>query len=308
MHGVKRSKASAVGTREPGELAEEKQRLEEYQVLNKSLLERNAAQDFEQTDSLSLSAALLTLNPEHVTAWAFRRRCLMAISSPVELEEKLKLEMQLTYRSFERHPKAYSIWEHRKWVLNQMKSTDWIAELSLVHRLLKVDGRNFHVWDYRRYLISMISSTDSSTSATDRLKSELAFTTKQIESNFSNFSAWHYRSKVLEPLFRSCDNERESRLKEELEWVRNALWIDPNDQSGWLYHRWLMSHNKQEEIRQTEIQSIKELLEVEPDSKWALATLLQYCPDQTDVLDKLLELDPLRKQRYVDVTNGHVSI
>lgn len=101
-----------------------------------------------------------------------------------------------------------------------------------------------HVWDYRRYLISMISEGNQVTSSEDQFKSELAFTTKQIESNFSNFSAWHYRSKLLEPLFRSEDESREGSLKDELTWVRNALWIDPNDQSGWLYHRWLMSHSE----------------------------------------------------------------
>jgi hypothetical protein len=47
-------------------------------------------------------------------------------------------------------------------------------------------------------------------------------------------------------------------------------------------------------------------LEVESDSKWALATLLQYNPQQSDVLTKLIAIDPLRKQRYLDITKGLV--
>ena len=33
--------------------------------------------------------------------------------------------------------------------------------------------------------------------------SELAFTTRKIEANFSNFSAWHHRSKVITALWES---------------------------------------------------------------------------------------------------------
>lgn len=166
-----------------------------------------------------------------------------------------------------------------------------------------------HAWGYRRFLTSMISSKDDQLSTEERFKPELDFTTKQIESNFSNFSAWHYRSRLLEPRFLDSETDnKEIILREEFEWVRNALWIDPNDQSGWLYHRWLMSHNDREDVRQAEIESIKELLEVEPDSKWALATLLQYCPNEVDVLNKLVKLDPLRKERYLDVAKGLVKV
>ncbi|KAH9811398.1 geranylgeranyl transferase type-2 alpha subunit [Melampsora americana] len=312
MHGVQRPKT--VTPRHPDEIAEEKLRLEEYRLLNTSLLERNHKKEFEESDSFDLSTALLTLNPEHVTAWSFRRKCLMKIlesndskENPIVLE-KLNDEMKFTFKSFENHPKSYSIWEHRKWVLKQMKHQDWLNELKLVEKLLQKDGRNFHAWGYRRFLISMISSQDDPLSSKERFQSELDFTSKQIESNFSNFSAWHYRSRLLETDFLDHKtDEKEIRLKKEFEWVRNALWIDPNDQSGWLYHRWLMSHNEREDVRQAEIESIKELLEVEPDSRWALATLLQYCPNQVDVLNKLVELDPLRQERYLDVAKGFVK-
>lgn len=79
---------------------------------------------------------------------------------------------------------------------------------------------------------------------------------KKIESNFSNFSAWHQRSKVytslwhqgkLDPIKSKEKGERPLRLHvrsltllPEFELVRNAMYTDPDDQSIWMYHRWLV--------------------------------------------------------------------
>lgn len=47
-----------------------------------------------------------------------------------------------------------------------------------------------HAWNYRRYVLASMPVQRSD-------QSELKYTTGKIESNFSNFSAWHQRSKVL---------------------------------------------------------------------------------------------------------------
>lgn len=61
-----------------------------------------------------------------------------------------------------------------------------------------------------------------------------------------------------------------TRCDAEFELVTQALWTDPADQSGWLYHRWLIGSNPSEEILRRELKNVRELHETEPDSKCEL--------------------------------------
>lgn len=86
------------------------------------------------------------------------------------------------------------------------------------------EGTAVHSWDYRRYLVSMLASfsvsgdDDNDATAAVRLprpttESELEFTKRKIGENFSNFSAWHYRTKLLARLWaeRSWTEDSEER-------------------------------------------------------------------------------------------------
>ena len=95
--------------------------------------------------------------------------------------------------------------------------------------MLDVDDRNFHCWNYRRFVVSLMDGGRAIDEA------ELEYTTRKIELNFSNYSAWHSRTKVLP---RVSDLSKEA-LDREYELVQQAFFTEPEDQSGWIYHRWL---------------------------------------------------------------------
>ena len=85
-------------------------------------------------------------------------------------------------------------------------------------------------------------------------QSELDFTTDRIETNFSNYSAWHYRSKLLPLIHPSgCSATKSSESSfpvaeeahhAELDLVQNAAFTDPEDSSAWLYHAWLAGRSR----------------------------------------------------------------
>lgn len=109
--------------------------------------------------------------------------------------------------------KSYGAWHHRKWVLNK-GHTSVDRELQLLDQFQKADSRNFHAWNYRRYNLfclytcvcveecTLLTCAAHSFRFVAALKGisdeeELKYTTKLIETNFSNYSAWHSRRYMI---------------------------------------------------------------------------------------------------------------
>ncbi|KAL7625298.1 Rab geranylgeranyltransferase [Parahypoxylon ruwenzoriense] len=314
-----------------------------------------------------LTTKLLHLNPEYYTIWNVRRRCLISgllfrkadqrgpsdaqdPASDAENHQEsdakvLQSELAFTIPLLMKFPKCYWIWNFRRWTLSQcilrlpvpVARKIWEAELDLVSKLLNQDQRNFHGWNYRRFVVTTLESSELV--GKSMAEDEFAYTTRMIESNLSNFSAWHNRSLLIPRVLdeRGADDKtRAVFLVEELDFVRRGLDVGPEDQSLWFYHQFLMSQiiinsgNRQTIVPalavderivyiQREIDEIKDLLVDYANVKWIYEALLEYTLARERLeqraerdggettcslrawLAKLRALDPMRTGRWNDV-------
>ncbi|KAJ4950557.1 hypothetical protein NE237_027389 [Protea cynaroides] len=188
-------------------------------------------------EALEICAKLVEVNPEHYTAWNYRKLAVESIlrseTDADAIKAILTQELRVAESALRRNFKCYAAWYHRKWVLNKgFLSLD--HEFRLLDQFQKLDSRNFHAWNYRRHVAALKNLS---------LEEELKFTTDMIDTNFSNYSAWHNRSVLLSDLLKQKVqgySHREKVLTEEYELVHQAIFTDPDDQSGWFYHLWLL--------------------------------------------------------------------
>ncbi|KAI3650932.1 hypothetical protein MP228_004413 [Amoeboaphelidium protococcarum] len=163
--------------------------------------------------------------------------------------------LKFNLKCMKMNPKSYWSWNFRQWLFNQFYKVVAVdyqiikEEVVLINRLLDADDRNFHGWDYRRWFMSTFMNNgrdidDSVPVQTDSLRvvvnaaidtysaqlrdAEMEYCLTKIKANFSNYSAWHYRSKMQSSPF------------VDLELVQNALFTSPDDQAAWFYHDWII--------------------------------------------------------------------
>ncbi|CAB4392630.1 unnamed protein product [Rhizophagus irregularis] len=351
MHGRKRVKPSA----EVEKLRKEKEvtKIKEYRNLVESYFQKKDKKEFDN-DALALTTKILSQNPDFYSIWNFRRLILLngllKECSEEDKQQTLSTELVFLQELFQLNPKSYWIFNHRRWCLETMQNPDWDKELQLVGKFLELDARNFHAWDYRRYVTSKLSCTTE----TSLTQIEFDFTTTKINQNFSNYSAWHQRSKLLPLLIKEKnldEQEKKKLIDKEFELVKAAFYTDPDDQSAWLYHWWLvaqgsiistsqmneeskessnslnqnLSINTSEriELLQREINVVRELLELEPDSKYCLQTLANLLSELKSnvkedskkiddeivtICDRLIKIDKFRTKRYEDLRSKKFKI
>ncbi|KAI7864421.1 hypothetical protein BDF14DRAFT_1744877 [Spinellus fusiger] len=260
VHGVKRVKTSEEVLL--ARRAKEAVKIEEFQTLMKQCLDNREAKVYTPA-ALAVTTQILHMNPDFYTVWNTRRLILLDTLQPIPEQQEQEQacvksnravfmnELGLFMQLIRINPKSYWLWNHRRWCLETMPSPDWMGELALVDKMLTMDARNFHGWDYRRYVVCQLrakakhssqeqhSSSDTQEKAI--VKGEYDFTTRKINQSFSNYSAWHQRSKLLPEIVASMGAEEKNQVaNSELELVKAAFYTDPDDQSAWLYYWWLV--------------------------------------------------------------------
>jgi geranylgeranyl transferase type-2 subunit alpha len=244
MHGIRRDR--------PALTSSQLQSLTKYcsachLLLSSMKIVRTSPDAEKGKEILSLSAKLIDLNPDFYSLWNFRREILIQQKTTQQLQEEtmksaMETELAVSTRGLNKNPKCYCAWHHRRWCIEFSELVDINKEISLCQDFLNLDSRNFHCWNYRKFLINKTKENNKE----NQIKSELEFTRSMIEKDFSNYSAWHFRSSSLEEVCKlwfldeRINEEKLLFLQAELQLVKQALYTDPNDQSLWLYHRWIL--------------------------------------------------------------------
>jgi len=264
-------------------------KVKHYSKLSKVVLKAHREGVF-SSKMFELTGSLIAINPDFYSLWNYRRESVIRMiqANPEEKKSICEEEMKLAESALRKNPKSYYAWHHRLWVIAK-GTTNLKTEIGLCSKYLGYDSRNFHCWNYRRYVM-MVGKVP--------LGEELHFSSSKIDENFSNYSAWHHRSFIIPKLLDSAgkDNIR-NLIDEEFSLLQQAFFTDPGDQSAWLYHRWLLGlviglgvkkdsksltepkkvliaeKEGQIKILQREKNVAEELLEVEPDCKWALLAI-----------------------------------
>ncbi|EPY35450.1 geranylgeranyl transferase type-2 subunit alpha [Angomonas deanei] len=224
---------------------------------------------------------LLYQVPEFYSLYNYRRQVIEQIFQALQGEDAaekkvslLQSELRLNTSILKRDFKVYGAFSYRHWVVDQwMKvaeedATALAALLTALEKekencrlLLELDARNFHSWNYRRWALLQLEKANEIRVKCNKEsetappltgfflpdeEAELSFTVEKIQSNFSNYSAWHQRGyivrKALARRGSSTQTDKEEVIpslwrviSDDFKYLLQSIFCDPNDQASWCY-------------------------------------------------------------------------
>jgi geranylgeranyl transferase type-2 subunit alpha len=270
QHG--RVKVRSTAEQEARKAAEQQAKLDAFlKIRGKILANRDLTGTFDAA-GMSMSEMLLSRAPDFGTLWNWRREGFELMFKTIDTaaqQAACDKELEFLTMCLKKNPKSYGVWHQRRWIMEISPTPAWTEELANCTKFLMLDERNFHCWDYRRFVVSKCGGTVATPD------SEFEYSMEKIGENFSNYSAWHYRSSLLpvvRPSAGAVNNVDPEAIVEELETVVQAFYIDPSDQSAWIYHRWLLGRTE------TPPAASSVRVQVGEDDRLLVATLLLTQP------------------------------
>ena len=283
--------------------------------------------NFVLDDELKLTATCLQRNPKAYGAWFHRkwtvRHWLLQSASTTTEEQRsvtLQTELGLCASFLDKDERNFHCWNYRRFVVAAMlelpvlatSADDGNVPVELLDGSWKVGGTVMGPQLASKYAAAHATTASKqqpqpSASADEVVRSEFEYTAQRIEKNFSNCSAFHYRSKLIdlvldadlrdEGISRNEEGEAyQARLdmaRGELETIQSAVFTEPDDQTAWWYHRFVIAWARPAptanwtdqdaaseaiemftEVLEEEKESIQELVNAEGDQcKWGFLAL-----------------------------------
>lgn len=315
FHGVKKSEVKELTEEEK---AKNEEQLKKLKAIQDKILKLKAKSTFdEKTMEFLLKSSVLM--PDYPTLWSIRKILIEKYIPTIKDDEAMTFllkEIKSILPIMMKNPKSYLLWYHRIWCLVKcieieikkgipLEKSVLINEIGLCNKFFLKDDRNFHCWNYRVKLLSLISIYFQSTFQ-KFIEDELKFTVEKITINFSNFSAWLYRSKLIPIYFIQHNIKWNTKqaldfFKDDLELIKKAVYTDPKDQSPWNYLSWIITNFSPLYIKDITLDE-KNMLTIKYSNVFKIESLLEIVgkPENYELLNK----EEFSSEIKIQIKNG----
>ena len=180
-----------------------------------------------------------------------------------------------------------------------------MGEISLCNKFFLADDRNFHCWNYRVQILTLICNYYNNTF--DKfIEKELDFTLEKVKKNFSNFSAWNYRTKLIPIYFIQKNIKWNTKnaldfFNNDLELLKKAIYTDPKDQSPWNYQSWIITNFSPIFIESVNIEN-NEIIKIKYSNVFKINEVIDIKSDNENNLFQVLN-----KEEFNDILNIKIS-
>jgi Protein prenyltransferase alpha subunit repeat len=213
---------------------------------------------------LEITSCLLLLCPDNATAWADRKRALLALTNDPSTGNSgiWAKELQFVSLLMTKHTKAPTSWFHRKYVLQKLMDQSnsnierLIAlareEIRICSNIAEKYPKNYYAWTHRNYVLENVNdafkgggSTEKCNSLRLLLEEEWQSIGLWLRTHVSDHSAAHYGGCVLRRLVQvlSLDDQEAILpiLTKATETARQLVCNFPTHEVLWIFRR-ICSH------------------------------------------------------------------